>query len=159
MSYYRQFPQFNNELAICVDNCNAAGMEGRAYFGSEQEPVLFRDVCAVLISYNDFLDVLQAPQASTELRVFRNRKAKIEPLPRGEVLSLKSRTQIREMGKKSTFMVRVEYRQNSSWQGKVTWVETGETKSFRSALELLMLMESAMSEDGDEREITLVGNS
>lgn len=49
---------------------------------------------------------------------------------------------------KPTFIVKVQYRQNASWQGTVEWVEGGVSKRFRSALELIRLMDEAMG--GDE---------
>ena len=42
----------------------------------------------------------------------------------------------------ATFIVRIQYRQNASWQGQVTWAEENKTASFRSALELLKLIDS-----------------
>lgn len=47
--------------------------------------------------------------------------------------------------KKETFIVKVEYSQNRSWQGRVIWVEEGIQARFRSALELLKLMDEAMN--------------
>jgi len=49
-------------------------------------------------------------------------------------------------GEKGTFVVQVQYRQNSSWQGKVVWVEENRTQHFRSALELIKIMDGALSE-------------
>jgi hypothetical protein len=46
-------------------------------------------------------------------------------------------------GKLATFSMRVMFRQNASWQGSVTWLEEKREESFRSTLELLMLMHSA----------------
>ncbi len=43
-----------------------------------------------------------------------------------------------------TFVVQVRSTQNQSWQGTVTWLDGGETQSFRSAWELLKLMESVL---------------
>jgi hypothetical protein len=40
--------------------------------------------------------------------------------------------------------VRVLFRQNASWQGSLTWLEEGKEESFRSVLELLLLMHSAL---------------
>ncbi len=48
--------------------------------------------------------------------------------------------------KQSSFFVRVRFRQNVSWQGEVQWMEGEKTKSFRSLLELIMLMHGAMEE-------------
>ena len=48
----------------------------------------------------------------------------------------------RHQGEKATFVVRIQYRQNASWQGQVTWAEKNKTVPFRSALELLKLIDS-----------------
>ena len=57
-------------------------------------------------------------------------------------------------GDKETFVVQTQYRQNATWQGKVTWADKDETKSFRSALELIKLIDSAL----DESESTVSQN-
>lgn len=44
---------------------------------------------------------------------------------------------------KATFVVKVLYRQNATWQGTVQWVEKNLERPFRSELELLQLMNSA----------------
>ena len=50
-----------------------------------------------------------------------------------------------QRGKDSTFIIHVKYRQNASWQGEVTWVDKQKKEYFRSALELVRLIDSAMS--------------
>lgn len=47
-------------------------------------------------------------------------------------------------GKLATFSLRVIFRQNASWQGAVSWLEGGREENFRSALELVFLMDSAL---------------
>jgi hypothetical protein len=47
-------------------------------------------------------------------------------------------------GKLATFSLRILFRQNASWQGSITWCEGRSEESFRSVLELLMLMNSAL---------------
>lgn len=49
-------------------------------------------------------------------------------------------------GQDATFVVHVKYRQNATWQGTVTWADKNKRQNFRSALELIKLMESAMDE-------------
>ena len=46
-------------------------------------------------------------------------------------------------GELATLAVRVLFRQNASWQGTVAWLEGSREESFRSVLELLLLMDSA----------------
>ena len=43
-----------------------------------------------------------------------------------------------------TFIVRVQHRQNSSWQGRITWMEEDKTVQFRSVWEMIKLIESAV---------------
>ena len=52
----------------------------------------------------------------------------------------------KKKGEEATFIVHVKYRQNATWQGEVIWADKKEKKFFRSALELLKLMDSAMEE-------------
>ena len=46
-----------------------------------------------------------------------------------------------------TFIVKIVNRHNSTWQGSVTWVEEQKTQNFRSALELLKLIDGVLDED------------
>lgn len=49
-----------------------------------------------------------------------------------------------------TFIVNVKCRQNHTWQGTVKWVEGQKEIPFRSALELIKLMDSAMELSEEE---------
>ncbi len=52
-----------------------------------------------------------------------------------------------ETSRKKTFIIQVMNTQHATWQGSVTWADEKRTESFRSALELIHLMESAMEEE------------
>lgn len=45
---------------------------------------------------------------------------------------------------KDIFMVKVMYRQNNTWQGKITWLRTNRVRFFRSELELANLIYSVI---------------
>ena len=47
--------------------------------------------------------------------------------------------------KKGTFVVKIEYCQRGTWQGQVIWAEENRVERFRSALELVRLMDEAMA--------------
>ena len=53
-------------------------------------------------------------------------------------------------GDLGTFIIRVQHRQNSSWQGRITWVEEDKTLYFRSVWEMMKLIEEAMEEHKEE---------
>ncbi len=46
----------------------------------------------------------------------------------------------------SDFLIRVMFRNNTTWQGEVHWLDSDKKRSFRSSLELLHLMQEAMDE-------------
>ena len=58
-------------------------------------------------------------------------------------------------GDKGTFIVQVKYRQNSTWQGEVTWTERRQKQYFRSALELLKLIDSALDMNEEETPLNI----
>ena len=47
--------------------------------------------------------------------------------------------------KRSSFMVQIIDTQNQTWQGTVTWLDGKHTQPFRSLLELIKLIDSAVS--------------
>ena len=59
-------------------------------------------------------------------------------------------TEQMEKGKKKhtgTFVIHVSHCDNATWQGEVTGAEANKKKSFRSALELIRLIDGALEVD------------
>ena len=46
---------------------------------------------------------------------------------------------------KNTFIVKLDNRQRDTWQGEIVWADENRTERFRSALELIKLMDEAMN--------------
>ena len=53
---------------------------------------------------------------------------------------------------KGTFFIQILDQQHSSWQGTITWIATNEKVHFRSAFELLKLIDSALKEEANQIE-------
>ena len=53
-------------------------------------------------------------------------------------------------GTAATFELRILFRQHASWQGELLWLERSDRQSFRSVLELITLMDSALRAKGTE---------
>ena len=52
--------------------------------------------------------------------------------------------------KAETFIVKVMNQQNATWQGSVTWVDEQREQYFRSALELLKLIDGALEKKNNQ---------
>ncbi|PXX46439.1 hypothetical protein DFR60_12078 [Hungatella effluvii] len=58
----------------------------------------------------------------------------------------------RKGGRRATFVIKILYREHSTWQGVICWRETGEKQAFRSFLEMIILMASALESGRRENE-------
>ena len=58
---------------------------------------------------------------------------------------------IRRSGKVATFRLQILFRRNGSWQGSVMWLETRHEEHFRSALELLSIIDQALGSAQKQR--------
>ena len=130
-----------NLLNICIDDNRDGFLSGRIYHCFTEEAWSFGTMVQLIEKMEYFFDSINYPQASTETRMLSENKA-----VRGEELK-KVKTQqdiIQHRGKKGTFYVHVQYRQNSSWQGQVEWAEKGVLKHFDSELDLIKLITGAV---------------
>jgi hypothetical protein len=57
-------------------------------------------------------------------------------------------------GSREAFLVQILNTQNATWQGTVTWTDGKRTQSFRSALELIKLIDSALEEQAQEEALS-----
>lgn len=54
-------------------------------------------------------------------------------------------------GKNQSFVVTIKSMENHTWQGTVSWVEGKKQENFRSALELIRLMDSVLECQTEEK--------
>ena len=138
-----------NMVNLCVDSYGGERQEGRLYHQYTAGPVPFSSLFEAFDRMERLYDDLGFPQSATRIRAFgADRRA--EELPeyeRKEIEEMESFDKVTgQRGKDATFLIRVQYRQNSSWQGEVTWVDGQKKEYFRSALELVRLIDSALDE-------------
>ena len=94
----------------------------------------FYSLTQLLSGMEDMLNQMKFPQSFTTVRKFGD----VEPFP------VETPEEQAQSGTTATFAVRVLFRQNASWQGTVKWLEGDKEEQFRSALELILLMDSAL---------------
>ena len=118
---------------ICVDSFNDGAISGRICTRINGTEV-FHGVMQLLLRIDTLLDEMNLPQSFEAKREFG-------PVnhPHAAPMDAENR-----QGCTATFAVKILFRQNASWQGSVTWLEGDREESFRSVLELLFLMNSAL---------------
>lgn len=136
----------SNSLVLCVDKEEQQGISGRIYHAYSAEAIMFGSFEQVIHVAEELFNDLGYPQMTTNDRDFSGisysyRKKK------EMVRVMEDRTLLEQRGDLGTFTIRVQHRQHSSWQGKVTWLENDETVCFRSALELIKMIDSVIEKN------------
>lgn len=136
-----------NLSCICIDAFEEDDCSGRIYHKYRDTPITFCSGVQLILLLNKLFDEINYPEASTEYRSFRESKAdaysRRKPEERPQPLKMPEWV-IDHSGQLATFYLHVQYRQNSTWQGNAIWKEGKSRKAFRSALELLLLLCSAV---------------
>ena len=125
---------------ICVDSYENGVMTGRLYDASyEDEGTSFQSLVQLLIEMEQRLNAMNFPQSFTEIRSFA-------PLLKFRVWDAAENK--RSQGRLATFAIKVLFRQHTSWQGTITWLDAQSEQTFRSVLELILLLDSALGGTG-----------
>jgi len=128
---------------VCIDSYENGVMTGRFYNRYLEGGKQFESLTQFLTEMEQTLDRMDFPKAFTTTRTFAPQPPEIDSGQADHTL---------QKGTTATFTIRVLFRQNASWQGTVSWLEGEMEESFRSVLELILLMDSALSSAEGEPE-------
>jgi len=132
-----------NGIVLCVDRVVQDNIGGRLFHGYLEKEILFEGFEDMVRKTDSFFDELGFPQRGTNERSFE--KISDTGVRRGRMTRMMDDDKLlQQHGEMGTFVIRVQHRQHSSWQGRVTWLEENETVYFGSALELLKLIDGAL---------------
>ena len=124
----------NNRILLCIDAYRDGILSGRfydLYLGKKE----FSSLTQLLIKMEALLEERGLPQSYNRLRSFGQipDRKEAEGNPVGP-----------RIGNLATFELKILFRQHASWQGTILWKEGRQEQSFRSVLEMIHLMDSAL---------------
>ena len=120
---------------VCIDQYTNQVPSGRFYNPCLPNGQTFNSITQFLAEMERTLNATELPKAFHSMRSFS------KPLP-GTASPMTDT--VPQRGAIATFTIRILFRQNASWQGSVVWQEGRQEQSFRSVLELILLMDSAL---------------
>ena len=120
---------------VCIDSYEKGILAGRLFNPYLDTGQAFDSLTQFLFRMEQTLDRMNFPQAATAARSFADAPIECAPPPEAHF----------HTGAAATFVVKVLFRQNASWQGSLHWREEDQSESFRSVLELLLLLDSALT--------------
>lgn len=131
-----------NGVVLCIHSIHGKEPAGQLYHSYQTEPVLFDGYDEMTHRMEALYDALRFPHPATNQRSFTPPQTVRHILERNKIMS--DEQLLSKHGDIGTFIVRVQHRQNSSWQGRLTWMEKDQTLNFRSVWEMIKLIESAV---------------
>ena len=141
-----------NGVVVCIDGIGREGPKGCFWTAYRKDPVPFETLGEMLFNMENFFDSLNFPRRGNRERYFtENRRPADEETGKEKIMS--DRELLEHRGKQETFIVRVQHRQNNTWQGRITWADQNKTLHFRSIWEMVHLMENALYHDIPNEEI------
>lgn len=144
-----------NGIVLCADENVNGILTGRLYHGYSTEPIPFRGYEGVIRTAEALFDALGFPHKGTSDRNLHG-QAHSDKKKEGMTKVMEDDRLLEQHGDMGTFVIRVQHRQHSSWQGRVTYLEKDQTVYFRSALELIKIIDGTLNEieqaDGTNRD-------
>lgn len=133
---------YRNTL-VCVDSCKYGTLQGKFFHPYLEAGEGFRSLSELVLKLEHVMDEMDFPKATVQLRDFSG----VSGASPGVAIPWEPTVEPagqKQKGVLGTFYVRILFRQNASWQGTVTWAETRQQVNYRSVLELMNLLDSAI---------------
>ena len=155
MSDSKQMLFARNLICVCIDDDKDADYQGLIYHQYADEPISFNGIASMILEMENLFDEWDFPQRGLAERKFDKKKENHKrPVSETEDDRLKIeiisdthgvRNVQNKKGKLGTFVIQVVYRQDASWQGHVIYQEDNEKLEFNSALELIKIIDRAVT--------------
>lgn len=125
---------------LMIDAYNHKTVQGRIYNQFTSSYTRFYSFMEFVLLLEKGFEVNHYPLRGAALRRFY-KEVSNEPF----TCTIHADQQRQFRGKLATFILKVKFRQNTSWQGELIFVGKQKKEYFRSVLELMKLMDNALS--------------
>lgn len=140
-----------NGVVLCVDHVTDSQLSGRFYHGYSREAIEVRNVDELIFEMERFFDDIRFPHPANNNRTFLEQTSNAA-VQQERMRVMKDEDLLRKHGDLGTFIIRVQHRQNSSWQGRITWADQNKSVNFRSIWEMIKLIAQALDADSTQED-------
>ena len=136
-----------NGIILCVSKRCRDMIEGCLFHGYSKEGIPFHNYEEIIKAAENLFNALGFPHMGTGDRDICGRTHTYQK-KEGMTRVMKDEDLLQQHGDMGTFVIRVQHRQHSSWQGRVTYLEKDQTVYFRSALGLVKIIDGVLDQAG-----------
>ena len=141
-----------NGIVLCINERSPHSVSAVMWHGYREDGIPVTDEGQLLFEMDAFFNEINYPFPATTTRSFQEPEAPHRRKEHNRVMS--DEKLLEKHGDLGTFIIRVQQRQNSSWQGRITWVEENKTMNFRSMWEMVKLIDSALDTVSADEEVS-----
>jgi len=137
-----QYQYYKNEYRsclLCIDSYDNKDLVGRLYNPCLENGISFANAIQFILAAESLFDRMDIPQPFMSRHSIWEDKIREVMLPESPL-----REEAQHTGRRATFLLRIVFRQNASWQGNITWLEQNKNECFRSILELIKILDAAL---------------
>jgi len=135
-----------NLVNVCTDRVCNGEISGRLYHRYSKEPIKFANVIELIKEMEGLYDAIGFPQASTKTRSFAEEPERGENIKRPESV-MHPEEVIANTGLLGTFIVHARFRQNSTWQGELYYMEQKESFTFLDILDFIKVIDNSLKQE------------
>lgn len=132
-------PHGKNIMTVKIVSYEDSLIKGILSCSQTESDIEFTGAIPLLLKMEQIMDQSNSPQRGEEPRNFG------EDLRRVPFADTAERKTAERKQSIATFQINVMFRQNATWQGRLLWVDENMEASFRSVLELIRLLDSALA--------------
>ena len=142
-----------NGVVLCLDGTENRRFRGRLYHAYSREAVEITSIDELVFELERFYNEIRFPFPSSNDRTFLAKKQEAA-VPKERTKVMKSEELLNKHGDMGTFIIHVQHRQNSSWQGRITWADKNKSVRFRSIWEMIKLIAEALDTVSTQEGVT-----
>lgn len=137
----------SSKMRVCVDNIDGGTVSGRVFSQRLKDILVFRDLNSLVLRLDTLMDEQNYPQAFQRKRSFsRTPKGATAAPEEDDRPYMDEQTVAAAAGEKATFVLQVQSRQNTNWQGFVDFLDDAGNREFESELGFLELVKDFLSD-------------
>lgn len=134
----------SSDFIIHVYSCDQWVLKGSASHVQSGHSLVFHSMLEMVLALQAKMNENGFPQSSTAHRRWRGSPEEDDTYTYPPESATESHSDTMPESILASFLVRVQFRQNASWQGTLIWLEKKESCAFRSLLEMLTLIADAL---------------
>ena len=145
--YNELFSTVPNDFRTCfvhVDSYDNKQPVGSVYSPYKERHKSFTGLMGLIELIEDLVDDIEVPSESEHRSFLGRQKTKC-------LWDSAKKGCGEEIGVLASFKVDILYRKRASWQGVICWIDESKEECFRSTLELIQLLDSALCASGDQK--------